>query len=73
MQCVFVVVSRCCVDSHRPGLPAEQLLGFDDGSSASSAQIKLGLKYEVKEKRFTVFVMQISNCNALSLPTNQNM
>lgn len=57
----------------RPGLPAEQLLGFDDGSSASSAQIKLGLKYEVKEKRFTVFVMQISNCSALSLPANQNI
>ncbi|KAI7795815.1 protein KIBRA [Triplophysa rosa] len=56
----------------RPGLPAEQLLSFDDGSSASSAQIKLGLKYEVKEKRFTVLVMQISNCSSLSLPANQN-
>lgn len=57
----------------RPGLPVEQLLAFDDGSSASSAQIKLGLKYEVKEKRFTVFVMQLSNYSALSLPANQNI
>lgn len=57
----------------RPGLPAEQLLGFDDGSSVSSSQIKLGLKYEAKEKRFTVFVIQITNCSALSLPANQNI
>ncbi|XP_051959934.1 protein KIBRA [Xyrauchen texanus] len=56
-----------------PGLPAEQLLCYDDGSSSSSAQIKLGLKYEVKEKRFTVFIMQLSNCSALSLPANQNI
>ncbi|KAL0162250.1 hypothetical protein M9458_041646, partial [Cirrhinus mrigala] len=54
------------------GLPVEQQLGYDDGSSASSAQIKLGLKYEAKDKRFTVFVMQLSNYSALSLPANQN-
>uniref|UniRef100_A0A672QV60 WW and C2 domain containing 1 n=1 Tax=Sinocyclocheilus grahami TaxID=75366 RepID=A0A672QV60_SINGR len=41
--------------------------------SASSAQIKLGLKYEAKDKRFTVFVMQLSNYSALSLPANQNI
>ncbi|ROJ62570.1 Protein KIBRA [Anabarilius grahami] len=57
----------------RPGLPVEQLLGYDDGSSSSSAQIKLGLKYEAKEKKFTVFVMQLSNYSALSLPANQNI
>ncbi|XP_067280855.1 protein KIBRA [Pseudorasbora parva] len=57
----------------RPGLPVEQLLGYDDGSSASSSQIQLGLKYEAKEKRFTVFVMQLSNYSALSLPANQNI
>ncbi|KAK7143907.1 hypothetical protein R3I93_014920 [Phoxinus phoxinus] len=57
----------------RPGLPVEQLLGYDDVSSASSAQIQLGLKYEAKEKRFTVFVMQLSNYSALSLPANQNI
>ncbi|XP_051536997.1 protein KIBRA-like isoform X1 [Myxocyprinus asiaticus] len=57
----------------RPGLPAEQLLCYDDGSIASSAQIKLGLKYEVKEKRFTVFIVQLSNCSALLLPANQNI
>ncbi|KAK2872969.1 hypothetical protein Q8A67_022866 [Cirrhinus molitorella] len=57
----------------RSGLPVEQQLGYDDGSSASSAQIKLSLKYEAKEKRFTVFVMQLSNYSALSLPANQNI
>ncbi|XP_016347471.1 protein KIBRA [Sinocyclocheilus anshuiensis] len=57
----------------RSGLPVEQQLGYDDGSSASSAQIKLGLKYEAKDKRFTVFVMQLSNYSALSLPANQNI
>ncbi|XDV39173.1 hypothetical protein PO909_008448 [Leuciscus waleckii] len=57
----------------RPGLPVEQLLGYDDVSSASSAQIQLGLKYEAKEKRFTVFVMQLSNYSALPLPASQNI
>uniref|UniRef100_A0A8C2K0L8 WW and C2 domain containing 1 n=1 Tax=Cyprinus carpio TaxID=7962 RepID=A0A8C2K0L8_CYPCA len=57
----------------RSGLPVEQQLGYDDGSSASSAQIKLGLKYEAKDKRFSVFVMQLSNYSALSLPANQNI
>uniref|UniRef100_A0A671M8I4 Protein KIBRA-like n=1 Tax=Sinocyclocheilus anshuiensis TaxID=1608454 RepID=A0A671M8I4_9TELE len=58
---------------YESGLPVEQQLGYDDGSSASSAQIKLGLKYEAKDKRFTVFVMQLSNYSALSLPANQNI
>ncbi|KTF89359.1 hypothetical protein cypCar_00020534 [Cyprinus carpio] len=57
----------------RSGLPVEQQLGYDDGSSASSAQIKLGLKYETKDKKFTVFIMQLSNYSALSLPANQNI
>ncbi|XP_016394529.1 protein KIBRA-like [Sinocyclocheilus rhinocerous] len=57
----------------RSGLPVEQQLGYDDGSSASSSQIKLGLKYEAKDKKFTVFVMQLSNYSALSLPANQNI
>uniref|UniRef100_A0A9J7X0P7 WW and C2 domain containing 1 n=1 Tax=Cyprinus carpio carpio TaxID=630221 RepID=A0A9J7X0P7_CYPCA len=51
----------------RSGLPVEQQLGYDDGSSASSAQIKLGLKYEAKDKRFSVFVMQLSNYRLRSL------
>uniref|UniRef100_A0A8C2K0Q5 WW and C2 domain containing 1 n=1 Tax=Cyprinus carpio TaxID=7962 RepID=A0A8C2K0Q5_CYPCA len=58
---------------YESGLPVEQQLGYDDGSSASSAQIKLGLKYEAKDKRFSVFVMQLSNYSALSLPANQNI
>ncbi|TRY96157.1 hypothetical protein DNTS_028349, partial [Danionella cerebrum] len=57
----------------RPLVPVEPLLGLEDGSSGSSAQIKVGLKYEVKEKRFTVFIMQLANCCLLSLPANQNI
>ncbi|KTG05865.1 hypothetical protein cypCar_00018170 [Cyprinus carpio] len=41
----------------RSGLPVEQQLGYDDGSSASSAQIKLGLKYEAKDKRYVRVVV----------------
>ncbi|XP_072517762.1 protein KIBRA isoform X2 [Salminus brasiliensis] len=57
----------------RPGVPAEQLLGYDEGGSVSCAQIRLGMKYEVKEKRFAVFVMQLTNCSTLSLPASRNM
>uniref|UniRef100_A0AAR2JPE6 Protein kibra n=1 Tax=Pygocentrus nattereri TaxID=42514 RepID=A0AAR2JPE6_PYGNA len=51
----------------------EQLLGYDEGGSVSCAQIRLGLKYEVKEKRFAVFIVQLTNCSALSLPASQNI
>ncbi|XP_066501648.1 protein KIBRA [Hoplias malabaricus] len=57
----------------RPGVPTEQLLGYDEGGSISCAQIRLGLKYEVREKRFAVFIMQLTNCSTLSLPASQNM
>uniref|UniRef100_A0AAR2K5R0 Protein kibra n=1 Tax=Pygocentrus nattereri TaxID=42514 RepID=A0AAR2K5R0_PYGNA len=50
-----------------------QLLGYDEGGSVSCAQIRLGLKYEVKEKRFAVFIVQLTNCSALSLPASQNI
>ncbi|XP_062867253.1 protein KIBRA [Trichomycterus rosablanca] len=57
----------------RPGVPAEQLLGYEEGVSVIGAQIRLGLKYEAKEKRFAVFVMQLTNCSTLSVPANQNL
>ncbi|KAI4880887.1 hypothetical protein NFI96_029770 [Prochilodus magdalenae] len=57
----------------RPGVPAEQLLGYDEGGSVSCAQIRLGLKYDVQEKRFAVFIMQLSNCSVLCLPASKNM
>ncbi|KAJ8385416.1 hypothetical protein AAFF_G00189420 [Aldrovandia affinis] len=57
----------------RPGPPAEQLVNYEGGGSLGSAQVRLGLKYEVKEKRFTVFIMQLSNCSALPLPPDHNV
>ncbi|KAL7844633.1 hypothetical protein SRHO_G00231720 [Serrasalmus rhombeus] len=57
----------------RPGVPTEHLLGYDEGGSVSCAQIRLGLKYEIKEKRFAVFIVQLTNCSALSLPASQNI
>ncbi|KAG7484702.1 hypothetical protein MATL_G00052830 [Megalops atlanticus] len=47
--------------------PAELLVNYEEGVSLGSAQVRLGLKYEMKEKRFTVFIMQLSNCSALAL------
>ncbi|KAK3523693.1 hypothetical protein QTP70_008627 [Hemibagrus guttatus] len=57
----------------RPGVPAEQLLGDEDGGLVSCAQIRLGLKYEAKENRFAIFVMQLTNCSTLSVSASQNM
>ncbi|XP_053503961.1 protein KIBRA [Ictalurus furcatus] len=57
----------------RPGVPAEQMSGDEDGGLVSCAQIRLGLKYEAKEKRFAIFVMQLTNCSTLSVPASQNM
>ncbi|TSP68534.1 Protein KIBRA [Bagarius yarrelli] len=51
----------------------EQLLGDEDGGFISCAQIRLGLKYEAKENRFGIFVMQLTNCSTLSVPASQNM
>ncbi|KAF7697381.1 protein KIBRA [Silurus meridionalis] len=54
-------------------LPAEQLLGDEDGGLVSCAQIRLGLKYEAKEKRLAIFIMQLSNCSMFPVPESQNM
>ncbi|KAM9539072.1 protein KIBRA-like [Salvelinus alpinus] len=60
--------------SDRPVPPAELLLGYEErGGPLGCAQVRLGLKYEVKDKRFTVLVMQLSNCSALTLLPNHKM
>lgn len=58
---------------YRSGVPTEQLIGYDEGGSVCCAQIRLGLKYNVKEKRFAFFIMQLTNCCSLSLTATQNM
>ncbi|XP_035382725.1 protein KIBRA isoform X2 [Electrophorus electricus] len=57
----------------RPGAPGEQPLPYDEGGGVSCAQLRLGLKYDTKEKRFAVFVMQLTNCGSLAVPANQSL
>lgn len=60
--------------SDRPVPQAELLLGYEErGGPPGCAQVRLGLKYEVKDKRFTVLVMQLSNCSALTPLPNHKM
>uniref|UniRef100_A0A7N9ALZ1 WW and C2 domain containing 1 n=1 Tax=Mastacembelus armatus TaxID=205130 RepID=A0A7N9ALZ1_9TELE len=58
----------------RPGLPADLLLGSDEERLAlGCSQVQLSFRYESRDQRFTVYVMQLSNCNALCLPADQKM
>ncbi|XP_071766433.2 LOW QUALITY PROTEIN: protein KIBRA [Centroberyx gerrardi] len=56
----------------RPGHPPELLLGPYEERPCCS-QVQLGLRYEPRDQRFTVYVMQLSNCSALCLPAEQKM
>ncbi|XP_012695571.2 protein KIBRA [Clupea harengus] len=56
----------------RPGLPAD-LLSYEESVSTGCSQISLGLKYEAKEQRFTVFLLQLANCTTLPLSADQNL
>ncbi|XP_030649348.1 protein KIBRA [Chanos chanos] len=57
----------------RHGGPVDLLLGYEESGSAGCAQVRLGLKYDSKEKRFSVYVMQLANCGTLALPPDQNV
>ncbi|XP_076835507.1 protein KIBRA [Brachyhypopomus gauderio] len=57
----------------RPGAPGDQPLPYEEGGVVGCAQLRLGLKYDAKEKRFAVFVMQLTNGGALSAPASQTM
>uniref|UniRef100_A0A8C2ZGD7 WW and C2 domain containing 1 n=1 Tax=Cyclopterus lumpus TaxID=8103 RepID=A0A8C2ZGD7_CYCLU len=37
------------------------------------SQVQLGFRYESRDHRFTIYVMQLSNCSALCLPADQKM
>uniref|UniRef100_A0A3Q0ST20 WW and C2 domain containing 1 n=1 Tax=Amphilophus citrinellus TaxID=61819 RepID=A0A3Q0ST20_AMPCI len=54
------------------GLPADLLLSsYEDRLAPGCPQVQLGFRYESRDQRFTVYVMQLSNCNVLCLPTGQ--
>ncbi|XP_023117015.1 protein KIBRA [Amphiprion ocellaris] len=58
----------------RPGLPADLLLGsYEERLASGCSQVQLGFRYESRDQRFTVYVMQLSNCSALCLPTDHKM
>uniref|UniRef100_A0A3Q3G9T5 WW and C2 domain containing 1 n=1 Tax=Labrus bergylta TaxID=56723 RepID=A0A3Q3G9T5_9LABR len=58
----------------RLGLPADLLLGsYEERLALGCSQVQLGFRYESREQRFTVYVMQLSNCSALCLPADQKM
>ncbi|KAK2828035.1 hypothetical protein Q5P01_019069 [Channa striata] len=58
----------------RPGLPAEVLLGtYEERLALGCSQVQLGFRYESRDQRFTIYVMQLSNCSALCLPADQKI
>lgn len=58
----------------KPGLPADLLLSsYEDRLAPGCPQVQLGFRYESRDQRFTVYVMQLSNCSVLCLPTGQKM
>ncbi|XP_072230630.1 protein KIBRA [Leuresthes tenuis] len=58
----------------KPGLPADLLLGsYEERLPSGCSQVQLGFRYESRDQRFTIYVMQLSNCSALCLPTDQKM
>ncbi|KAM9348295.1 protein KIBRA [Symphorus nematophorus] len=58
----------------RPGLPADLLLGsYEERLALGCSQVQLGFRYESRDQRFTIYVMQLSNCSALCLPPDQKM
>lgn len=64
-----VTVGASC----RPGLPADLLSSFEDRLTSGCSQVQLGFRYETRDQRFTVYVLQLSNCSALCLPADQKM
>ncbi|XP_070773258.1 protein KIBRA [Enoplosus armatus] len=58
----------------RPGLPTDLLLGsYEERLALGCSQVQLGFRYESRDQRFTIYVMQLSNCSALCLPADQKM
>lgn len=63
----------CCLFS-RPGLPTELLQSsYEDRSASGCSQVQLGFRYESRDQRFIISIIQLSNCNALFMPADQKM
>ncbi|KAM8835559.1 protein KIBRA isoform 2-T2 [Synchiropus picturatus] len=57
----------------RQGLPADLLASYEDRLASGCSQVQLGFRYESRDQRFTIFIMQLTNCGALCLPADQKM
>lgn len=56
----------------RPGLPAELLIGYEESGAPGCSQVSVGLHYEAKEQRFSICILQLANCSALTLPQDHS-
>ncbi|MBN3320595.1 KIBRA protein, partial [Atractosteus spatula] len=57
----------------RPTRTADVVLNSDEGGSIGTAQIQLGMKYDARERRFAVFVVQLCNASVLPLPLDDKI
>ncbi|CAN9501037.1 unnamed protein product [Ophioblennius macclurei] len=57
----------------RPGLPADPGSPCEVRLASGCSQVQLGFRYQSREQRFTVYVMQLSNCSALCLPADRKL
>ncbi|XP_058482569.1 protein KIBRA [Solea solea] len=58
----------------RPLLPADLLLSsYANRLAPVCSQVQLGFRYELRDQRFTIYVMQLLNCSALCLPADQHI
>lgn len=58
----------------RPGLPADLLLtSYDERLALACPQVHLAFRYESREQRFTVGILQLFNCGTLCLPADQRI
>uniref|UniRef100_A0A7N6F6Z2 WW and C2 domain containing 1 n=1 Tax=Anabas testudineus TaxID=64144 RepID=A0A7N6F6Z2_ANATE len=57
-----------------PGLPADLLPdSYEERLALGCSQVQLSFRYESRDQRFTIYVMQLSNCSPLCLPANQKI
>ncbi|XP_059506586.1 protein KIBRA-like isoform X2 [Stegostoma tigrinum] len=62
---VYEVVKRSC--------EIEDVLSDDEVDALAAARLQIGMKYDDKSKRFAIFIIQLSNVAALSLPQNRTV
>ncbi|XP_061596583.1 protein KIBRA [Cololabis saira] len=56
----------------KPGLPPD-LSSYEEKLSSGCSQVQLGFCYESRDQRFTIYVMQLSNCSTLCLSAEQKI